>query len=294
MIRKTRLLYIIAAFSMGAAADYKVPAIESNESARYFSSEKPLTQREKKALKSAKEWINADQYPYKKDGSVTFLFDGGQPTLICAPLQLCMIKLERGEQVVKGGIHLGDSARWKVAPAVGSGVNDRTNIVIKPVEVGLETSMAIITDRRTYHIRLVSRRKDYMPVVSFHYPERIEAEWQSYYASKAQEKQRLVMPSTGESIENLDFDYAVEGCSGCPWRPLRVYNDGQQTIIQMGKDMNQAEAPALLVMTRDGEQLVNYRISGDRYIVDQVFAEAMMVIGVGWNQDRVNIRRLGS
>jgi len=132
-----------------------------------------------------------------------------------------------------------------------------------------------------------------MPVVAFHYPDQIKAQWEAYYASQAEERQRRVIPETGENIADLDFDYSINGCSSCGWRPLRVYNNGSQTIIQMGKDMAQTEAPALLVKTSQGEQLVNYRVREDRYVVDQVFNEAVLIIGVGSNQDRVTIRRTG-
>lgn len=279
-----------AATASAAGGQPAVPAIGS-EPLPLFSQEQPLSERDKNALARAKDWINADQYPYRKGDSVTYLYGGGQATVVCAPLRLCLVELEPGERVVQDGIHLGDTARWMVSPAVGA--NNTTNVIIKPVEVGLETSLAVVTDRRTYHIRLVSRRNDYMPVVAFHYPDQIKAQWEAYYASQAEERQRRVIPETGENIADLDFEYSINGCNSCGWRPLRVYNNGSQTIIQMGKDMAQTEAPALLVKTSQGEQLVNYRVREDRYVVDQVFNEAVLIVGVGSNQDRVTIRRTG-
>lgn len=37
--------------------------------------------------------------------------------------------------------------------------------------------------------------------------------------------------------------------------------------------------------------LVNYRLQADRYIVDAVFDKAVLIVGVGSNQDRVTISR---
>lgn len=277
--------------SAALADGYKVPAIneKSADPLPIFSKEMPLTERDHAALAKAQNWINADQYPFRDGNRVTYLFNGGQATVVCAPLKLCVVELDQGERVVPNGVHLGDSARWMVSPSVGAG--ERTHIIIKPVEVGLETSLALITDQRTYHLRLVSRRNDYMPIVAFHYPDQITSQWQAYYENKATDRQRQTMPETGENIADLDFNYSIAGCDQCAWRPLRVYNNGQQTIIQMGKNMEQGEAPALLVKSRQSKQLVNYRVRKDSYVVDQVFNEAVLIVGVGRNQDRITIRR---
>jgi type IV secretory pathway VirB9-like protein len=79
---------------------------------------------------------------------------------------------------------------------------------------------------------------------------------------------------------------------------VRVYNDGRKTIIEMPKAMQQTESPSLLVVRKDGgiftdaeTVMVNYRVQGDRYIVDTVFDKAILIAGVGSSQDRVTITR---
>jgi type IV secretory pathway VirB9-like protein len=79
---------------------------------------------------------------------------------------------------------------------------------------------------------------------------------------------------------------------------VRVYNDGRKTIIQMPAAMAQTEAPTLLVVRKDGglftddeTVLVNYRVQGDRYVVDTVFDKAILIAGVGRGQDRVTITK---
>ena len=59
-----------------------------------------------------------------------------------------------------------------------------------------------------------------------------------------------------------------------------------------------AEAPTLLVVRKEGglftddeTVLVNYRVQGNRYIVDTVFDRAILIAGVGSSQDRVTISR---
>ena len=64
----------------------------------------------------------------------------------------------------------------------------------------------------------------------------------------------------------------------------------------MPYSMQQTEAPTLLVVRKEGGmftdddiQMVNYRLQGNRYIVDSVFDKAMLIAGVGSNQDKVII-----
>ena len=66
----------------------------------------------------------------------------------------------------------------------------------------------------------------------------------------------------------------------------------------MPRSMEQTEAPTLLVVRRDGglfrdaeTVMVNYRVQGDRFIVDTVFDKAILIAGVGSGQDRVTITR---
>lgn len=75
------------------------------------------------------------------------------------------------------------------------------------------------------------------------------------------------------------------------WKPLRIYNDNERTYIQMPTNMLKGEAPVLLIV-RDGEKtLVNYRLVQDRFIVDTLFDEAILITGVGNNQSKVVIKR---
>ncbi len=82
------------------------------------------------------------------------------------------------------------------------------------------------------------------------------------------------------------------------WKPVRVYNDGARTVIEMPPSIAQTEAPILLIVRKDGglfteaeEVMVNYSLQGSRYIVDTIFEKAVLVAGVGSHQDRVTIQR---
>jgi type IV secretion system protein TrbG len=248
------------------------------------------------------------------EGAVVFNFGSTEPNIVCAPLEVCDIALQPGEQV--GSVMVGDSARWQIEPAV-SGVApfERQHIVVKPADVGLETSLIVTTDKRTYHMRLISRRTDYMAFVAFTYPDEVLAKWQALRAhtaavntalTKVIQESALATDAAGSPnggptsayLSNLDFNYSIDGRA--PWKPLRVFNDGLKTIIEMPPAMSQTEAPALLVIRRGGSvnnakdtTIVNYRVQNGRYIVDQIFEQAVLVAGVGNRQQRVTITRTG-
>lgn len=278
-----------------------VPETSSPQALHFSNPEIKLTPQEKAALALAKKWkAGASTQGVKPviggDGTIRFLYGATQPSIVCAVLQVCDVELQPGEQV--NSLHLGDTARWTVEPAVtGSGRMEVQHLIIKPMDTGLETSLIVTTDRRTYHLRLRSHRTEFMPRVAFTYPEEAMAKWEKIKRQEQAAHDNQVMPGTGEYLGNLDFDYTIEGQVG-RLKPLRVYNDGVKTIIQMPATLSQTEAPILLVVRKDGGLFtdeesvqVNYRLQNDRFIVDSIFDKAILVAGVGSSQDRVTIKR---
>ncbi|OLL27276.1 P-type conjugative transfer protein TrbG [Burkholderia sp. SRS-W-2-2016] len=265
---------------------------------QYFSKNEPkLTPQELAAVAIGKKWQEGqDVKPFQgSDGSINWPYlPGKQYPVMCAVLQVCDIALQPGENV--NGMNVGDP-RYTVEPAVtGSGASQVLHLILKPLDVGLDTTLVLTTDRRTYHFRLRSSRSQLMPFVSFTYPEDAMAKWDAIKAREVKVRQDNTIPQTGEYLGNLDFNYTVSGSTR--WKPVRVYNDGRKTIIEMPSTMQQSEAPALLVVRKDGglftdaeTQMVNYRVQGDRYIVDTIFDKAILVSGVGSSQDKVTITR---
>ncbi|SEA65536.1 type IV secretion system protein VirB9 [Nitrosospira multiformis] len=278
-----------------------LPETSSPQALHFSNPEIKLSPQERAALALAKKWkAGASTQGVKPviggDGTIRFLYGATQPSIICAVLQVCDVELQPGEQV--NSLHLGDTARWTVEPAVtGSGRMEVQHLIIKPMDTGLETSLIVTTDRRTYHLRLRSHRTEFMPRVAFTYPEEAMAKWEKMRREERTAHDNQVMPGTGEYLGNLDFDYTIEG-QAARWKPLRVYNDGVKTIIQMPATLSQTEAPILLVVRKDEGLFtdeesvqVNYRLQNDRFIVDSIFDKAILVAGVGSSQDRVTIRR---
>ena len=275
-------------------------AADKNLADAYFSANNPvLTPQEKAAVAIAKRWREASATGMKPvagpDGTIRYLYGAQQPSIVCAVLQVCDVELQAGEQV--NSIQLGDTARWTIEPAIsGAGAAEVQHLIIKPMDVGLETSLVVTTNRRTYHLRLRSHRTEFMPRVGFTYLDEAVAKWDAMKSREGRDKRERTIAQTGEYLGDLSFAYDVAGSA--PWKPVRVYNDGVKTIIQMPAAIAHTEAPTLLVVRRDGglfteaeTVMVNYRVQGDRYIVDSVFDKALLIAGVGSSQERVTITR---
>lgn len=266
---------------------------------KYFAKDSvKLTAQDRKALAIGKKWQDGQTSGNATpgaDGAITFIY-GGQTQVVCAVLQVCDIALQPGEQfnTVNGG-----DPRFTVEPALsGTGSTQTIHLILKPLDVGLDTTMVVATDRRAYHFRLRSTRNESMPFGRFIYPEDAQAKFAAIRNSEAKERRDNTIPQTNEYLGNLDFNYSISGETR--WKPVRVFNDGTKTIIEMPDTMRQTEAPTLTVITRDAglfrkaeTQMVNYRLQGNRYIVDSIFDKAILVAGVGSNQDKVTIERGG-
>ncbi len=229
------------------------------------------------------------------DGSVRFVFGQATPTVVCSPLRICVVSLEPGEKVQD--VIAGDTARWKIEPSI-SGVGEALtyHAVLKPTDVGLDTNLMITTDRRVYHLTLKSARHDYMPSISFEYPDNDAARWRSIREhERAREQAALelrakgALPGIGLNVADLHFNYDIS--SNFAWKPLRVFDDGVRTYVELPAEVVAREAPIVLTQGVQPDEVVNYRLTGNRYIIDRLADTLTLVQGVGRNQQRITIRR---
>ena len=226
------------------------------------------------------------QYPYGLTEAV----------VMCEPLRVCDVELDAGEEVQN--VSIGDTSRWLVHPAFSGARETLTpHVMVKPSEYGIATNAIITTNRRTYYLGLVSKARNdpgYVRRVKFYYPLDLVEQANGTFRAKASSARRE--PDTtvarGLAPERLSFGYEIVGGQGLAWRPVRVFDDGQHVYIQMPATLQASEAPALLVQSRGGEPtLVNYRVRLPYYVVDRLFDAAVLIVGVGRQQDRVTIRR---
>jgi len=200
--------------------------------------------------------------------------------ILAAPDRMTAIELAPGEVISteNGKPKAADTVQW-IADTVtaGEGADRKTIVMVKPIMTGIETNMLIPTNRHVYSILLRAQSRAYMPLVAF-----------SYAADEAKEaagtaRQAVVHEAAHETVnvapEDMNFGYRVKG-SKVVWTPVRVFDDGSKTYLQMSPEMKSWESPALFVIEdKKTPELVNYRVKGDYYIVDRLFQQAQLRVG---------------
>ena len=241
-------------------------------SARRRADKRPPTVQVDAANKAALQepnthgYINAIQvYPYTQ---------GALYRLYAAPERVSDIALQPGETLT--AVAAGDTVRWVIGDTTsGSGETRRVHVLVKPFAPGLTTNLVIATDRRTYHLQLDSTDNSAMAAISWTYPRD-----QLLALQRRNENADAVKPVASDVIlENLRFRYVISGDTP-PWRPVRAFDDGSKVFIEFPARIDQGEAPPLFVVGPEGEnQLVNYRVRRNYYIVDRLFAAAELRLG---------------
>ncbi len=246
------------------------------------------------AVQMSEKWMAEHNQPLAgQDGRVLYSYGAGLPTIVCAPLRVCIIALQSGERLA-GEPHIGDSVRWNVSPALfGHGDSATTLIVLKPQISGLDTNLLITTDRRAYYLRLLSKPEDYVARVAFAYPpDEDSSKWQKQLETPNDTaRKNTIAELPNKSLDTLFFDYRVKSKNDSV-KPVRVFDDGEKTFIQISHETQTREAPVLVVLSSDGKQeMVNYRVKGDMYIVDRLFDRAELILGTGKKARKVEIER---
>jgi len=225
--------------------------------------------------------------------------EGSEPVIDCEPLRSTDVQLQAGETITD--VVMGDSERWQATlVASGDPRNPVPHVALKPQLPAIRTNLAIYTTRHIYHLTLRSRPGHAVEQVEFYYPDELLDAMKDADRAASQAQMARTADAGGvvvASLKSLDpaalnFAYKIEGAS-VPWRPVRAFDDGTHVYIQMPPGMKTADAPALLIAASSGNQMVNYRVRGNYYVVDRLFDDAVMVAGVGREQDRVNVAYTG-
>lgn len=233
---------------------------------------RPPTVRVDDANKAATEeptkygYINAIQvYPFA---------DGALYRLYAAPERVSDITLEAGEKLTS--VSAGDTVRWVIGNTLsGSGNGQRVHVLVKPFAPGLKTNLVITTDRRSYHLQLESTEKTSMAAISWTYPQ----DQLTALRRQNTDAEAALPVASNLALDTIRFRYAITG-DDPPWKPLRAFDDSHKVYIEFPRRIDQGEAPPLFIVGADGgNQLVNYRMRGNYYIVDRLFAAAELRLG---------------
>jgi type IV secretion system protein TrbG len=219
----------------------------------------------------------------------------------CEPLRTTDIQLQGGETITD--VAMGDTERWMATPASSGDPSDPVpHLAVKPQAAGIATNLTIYTTKHIYHLSLSSRPGHAMQEVEFYYPDELLAAMKKADATAAQAKAGsgtegdppgVIVPVASVDPGRLNFSYTVSGPQ-MPWKPVGAFDDGTHVYIQMPAGMKSSEAPALMVAAGSGSQMVNYRVRRNYYVVDRLFDQAVLVSGVGRQQDRETIAYSGN
>jgi P-type conjugative transfer protein TrbG len=224
--------------------------------------------------------VRGDRASYVRAKVVFPYYDKSIFEVHTSPERMTTIELQPGEKITTtdGLPKAADTVNWIVSTVEsGEGPNKVVSVLVKPREPEQETNLLIPTNRRSYYVVLRADSQAYMPIVGFQYPyDEARAEQARVRVEEAEETRKEAVSVPPDQIR---FGYQIQG-SDVVWKPLRVFDDGSKTYIQMPPSMRSSEAPALFVMDDEKEALlVNYRLKGDYYIVDRLFARAQLRVG---------------
>jgi type IV secretion system protein VirB9 len=253
-----------------------------------------LREIDRKALSLVREFAgakNAVPPTPGQNGAVTYNFGDHIPKIVCRMNRVTDISLEAGERVT--GVHMGDTVRWQISPAKsGAGETETTHVIVKPLVPDISTNLVVMTDRRTYNLDLVASAAEFIPSVRFAYPDDVMSAWSAFVKNSEEKKKGdglVLAESHRTSPEDLYFGYKIEKGSSYEWAPVRIFDDGVKTYIEMQAKYKSMEAPVVLFFEGRQKKIVNYRVKDRFYVIDRIMSgKAALILG----QKQIVIQRV--
>ena len=226
---------------------------------------------------------------------VQFNYDADNTYLVLAkPKAVTHIQFAVDEMIQS--VAAGDTANWELTPT-----KNRKNLFVKPKFDDSDTSMTVITDKRTYQFVLRSTgdgKKWYQRVNWVYASDMLMAvdgadDVAVGSPATADKKPQAELPRRtsgpeavigGVQPEALRFSYEIVG--DAPFRPLVVFDDGRFTYFKLASSLQ--ELPALFAVIDGNEySLVNFEIKGDYLVAQRLLDKAILKLGKA--EVRVNL-----
>lgn len=270
-------------------AQTKLPPFQYIDIQSFLAKSKLMQVEEKKEATHASQVEKSTQKPdeaIKDMAKTVYVFiPGSLYTMWCKKGFVTDIELQVGESITS--VNGGDTVRWLVEQTVsgGNGVPETKHVLVKPHQADLQTNLIIFTDKRTYRLKASSSENTYNPIISWSYPAD-ERSTMLFVQKQATKEKAEVITEESVSPEAMNFNYSIKSNSGIfadeyNWTPIKAFNDGNKTYIQVNPQMKKNESPAFFVKDREGNiNLVNYRLKNNYFIVDRLFESAELRNGV--------------
>jgi type IV secretion system protein VirB9 len=183
---------------------------------------------------------------------------------------------------------LGDNERWlAVESSSGKGEQRTPHVVVKPTTKGIKTNLVVTTDQHIYDINLVEGGK-VEPRVGFWFPaEEFKREQQRDAAIQKQQQEQAKQVTQPPPPRNERYSIAGDFL----WTPKKAWDDGQRTYLELASEAKTVPLPVLYDTSAGKNELVNYVVRDNMFIVGRLFDEAALVLGTGWGQQKVTIKR---
>lgn len=211
---------------------------------------------------------------------VQFHFDPDNAYLVLArPKAVTHIQFAPDEVIQS--VAAGDTANWEFSPT-----KDRKNMFVKPRFDDQDTSLTVITDKRTYQFVLRSTgegRKWYQRVNWLYSQDLVMSSELPEPPAPSRPQPAMASAAAGQADipnglrpDSLRFSYQVEG--DAPFKPTVVFDDGRFTYLRLPAGLQ--ELPALFAVIEGQDfSLVNFTIKGDYLVAQRLLDEAVLKLG---------------
>lgn len=210
---------------------------------------------------------------------VEFSYDQDNTYLVLAkPKAVTHIQFAADEVIQS--VAAGDTANWEFTPT-----RNRKNLFVKPRYDDQETSLTVITDKRSYQfvLRSTGDGKKWYQRVSWIYSRDLVLTVEGAEAADAPAAAPTAPASatkqpTDAEIEpsSLHFGYQISG--DAEFRPRVVFDDGKFTYFKMPSNLQ--ELPALFAVIEDKDySLVNFEVKGDYLVAQRLLPLAVLKLG---------------
>lgn len=205
---------------------------------------------------------------------VQFEYDSDQTFLILSrPKAVTDIEFAADEKIMT--VAGGDTKNWELTPTA-----NKKHLFVKPVYDNTETSMTVLTDKRSYQFVLKSTTAGakWYQRVTWRHGQTVLLDLNAVESDKAVAVTDANIATRGDSVnpKNLRFGFQIAG--DADFKPVAIYDDGKRTWIQMPPGLQ--ELPALFGMADGDEfQLVNSIIDGDYIVAQRVLNSGILKLG---------------
>jgi type IV secretory pathway VirB9-like protein len=221
---------------------------------------------------------------YMQNGKM-YLYVNSETNIIqCQVQQLCDIALAPGDifqsWIMTNGEAWVDSAKAKTTYNDNKGIQ---HVVLQATGKSSRNPVILVGVNNQYHFDLVATEKAKTNKYIF-----IDKKDNSFNSTNAVIDNGVTLDFTGKKI---DSEYYFKGDTDSFLMPVKVFNDGRKTYIQMPENIDTTDLPTVYSFGAQGQlmQLNNPRYRKPYFIVDNILQRISIVSGSVDNDNQVRI-----